>query len=234
MRVKSSRASPAPLVVAMPRKKLIRSDFLPYHVTARVNNREPFPIPLPQVWEILSKECLFRTLLGTLEFHAVTLMKNHLHMLLTTPFGDLGEAMRDFFGSVNRTILEKAGRTGRLFGSSYHQTLIDSGHYYSNVMKYVYRNPVKAGYCERVEDYEFSTIHGLVGLSQLPFPLFHPKCGYGINDSPEDPLRLLEWLNKPHSKEAQEAIQKALLRQKFGLAPERVSRKPVQLEIIEL
>lgn len=89
----------------MPRKLLYRSDFLPYHVTARTNNRETFKLPLEQLWQIIGDECLNLILVYEAEFHALVLMPNHFHLLLTVPKYDLGKVMSIFYRNPVRAKL---------------------------------------------------------------------------------------------------------------------------------
>src|SRR5690606_20442105 len=102
---------------------------------------------------------------------AVVLMPNHFHMILTVPMHDLGVVMNRLMTSVSRRANLFSGRTGHLFGGPYFWSLIASFRYYGHALKYVYRNPVKGGLCERVERYPFGSLHGLLGYSHLPFPI---------------------------------------------------------------
>ena len=208
----------------MPRKPLVRSDFLPYHVTARANNREEFPLPLRQVWKILSNECLNLTWVYGVEIHALVLMPNHFHLLLTVPQHDLGRVMNVFISSVTRMSNVTSGRSGHFFGAPYHWSLIKSSRYFGHALKYVYRNPVRAKICERVEDYQFSTLHGLLGLSHLPFPISSTRTGMEISLPSQECQEQLAWLNKPFSIEAESLIQKGLRKKLFDAVVDRKTR----------
>jgi REP element-mobilizing transposase RayT len=214
---------------AMPRKPLIRSDRIPYHVTARVNNREHFHLPLPQMWKIIGNECLNLHLVYAVEFHSVVMMPNHLHMLLTVPEHDLGVAMRGFMGYTTRTSNLISGRSGHLFGGRYYWSLVNSSRYYGHAYKYVYRNPVRAGLCERVEDYPYSTLQGSLGSGHLPFPLHLTRIAMELVLPSIESMEQLEWLNRPFPKEAEEMIQKGLRKREFGAIMDRKTRRPVEL-----
>ena len=54
---------------------------LPYHVTARANNRQEFPNGIEEFWRILRDECFFVSLIYGVEFHALVLMPNHFQMI---------------------------------------------------------------------------------------------------------------------------------------------------------
>jgi putative transposase len=196
----------------MSRKKLERSDVYPYHVTVRTNNREQFLLPLEKVWEIVGHECLFLSLIYGTEFQAVVLMPNHIHMILTVPQFDLGIVMNEFLKSISRTLNRLTGRTGHLFGSAHHRSIIKNSRYFGIVIKYVYRNPVKAGLCGKVEQYPFSTLHGLLGEAHLPFPISYSRMALESSLPAFEALHQLVWLNQPFPKEAEVLIRKALRR----------------------
>lgn len=200
----------------MPRKPLVRSQKLPYHVTARCNNREPFPLPLDRVWRELTDECFEANFFFDAQFHAIVLMPNHLHMLVSTPEKSIDIIMHQLFGSFSKTINRLSGRSGRLFGSRYHGSLVDSENYFACALKYVYRNPVKAGICARVEEYAYSSLQGLLGDQALPLPLYFPFERQGYLIVPEEPAAQLDWLNRPFRAEHEEAIRKGLKKTRFA------------------
>ena len=192
----------------MPRKKLIRSDIFPYHVTARTNNREAFHCPIEKAWDIFTHQCFEISLLFGARIHAFVLMPNHIHLLISTPQDDLGIVMKYWIGSGTKTLNQMSGRSGHVFGGSYHWSLVNSPIYYGHALKYVYRNPVKAKICESVEDYSYSTLSGLIGNQPLKFPVHYPF--QQANFLPADLGELAIWLNRPFKSEHQAAIQKGL------------------------
>ena len=96
----------------MPRKKFIQDDFCPYHVTARGNNKEPFPLDLKTLWSIFNSECLNQTITSGAEIHALVLMPNHFHLILTTPEDNLGVVMSKLLSYVTKEANLRAGRSG--------------------------------------------------------------------------------------------------------------------------
>lgn len=200
----------------MPRKKLIRSTTLPYHITARTNNREPFSCSLDQAWKCLTFALFETEILYGSRPHAFVLMPNHFHLLMSTPNEDLGVVMQRMMGSATKSINRVSGRTGRVFGAKYFQTLVDSPLYFAHAFKYIYRNPVRARLCETVEGYPLSTLACLGGERPLPMPLYYP---YGRSDLliiPKGPVEQLRWLNQPFRAEIEEAIRKSLTKTVFA------------------
>ncbi len=210
---------------AMAKTRLIRSSDLPYHVTARTNNREPFHLPMDQVWEILNDALLVNTWFFKIEVHAFVLMPNHFHLMLTTPAEDLGQVMNFFMSQVTIEMNRRSGRTGRVFGGPYHRTLIDSHRYFLNVYRYIYQNPVRAKLCARVEEYDFSTIERW--SVRAGFPVFVPSVVRGGIEERffESAERQLNWLNTPVSKRQAEFIQLGLRRQRFRVSSNKAERR---------
>jgi putative transposase len=213
----------------MPRKHLLKSPVLPYHVTARANNRENFPLDKAQLWKIIGNECLLLHLLYGVEFQSFVLMANHFHTIVTVPEYDLGIVMNHFMKSISRTVNLFSGRSGHVFGGPYHWSLINSTRYFSHAMKYVYRNPVRAKICENVEDYPYSTVQGLLGLAPLPFPLNYTRVGMEISFPSDEGPQQLEWLNTPFPKEAEALIRKGLHHRIFQDIIDPATRRPSEL-----
>lgn len=213
----------------MPRKLLQRNNSLPYHVTARANNRQEFPLKLRQFWEIVGNECLFLHIVYRVEFQAVVLMPNHFHMILTVPQHDLGIVMNEFMKSVSRRSNLLTGRSGHLFGGPYYWSLINNTRYYGHALKYVYRNPVRAKLCKKVEDYPYSTLFGLLGLGRLPVPICYTRVGMEISLPVEEGDRQLNWLNTPFPIEAEALIQRGLRKRLFDVMLDRKTRRPLEL-----
>lgn len=215
----------------MPRRNLIRNPVYPYHVVNRANNKEWFQLPAPETWKILADECYGVSIVCGARIHAFVMMSNHFHMIVSSPELDLGEIMQHYGSSVTRAYNRKSGRNGHLFGGRYRWSLIDSPIYYAHALKYVYRNPVKAGLCDRVEDYSFSSLHGLCGKSYLPFPV-SPLARETRHSGriPDEMDSLLSWLNTPYRAEDSECIRRALRRKVFTFPVDRKTRIPSHLE----
>ena len=180
----------------MPRKKLIRSSHHPYHVTARGNNREVFPLSLAETWQVMVKLLSETSELYGAQIHAFVLMPNHFHLLISTPERDLGAAMHYFMLSISKEMNARSGRSGRIFGARYHWSIIMSDAHYDCALKYVYRNPVKAGLAERVEHYPYSTLLQVLGHATNGVPL-RPHCGASDFIPNRNSEGFLEWLNEP-------------------------------------
>ncbi len=209
----------------MPQRRSRHSRESPYHVYHRSNNRELFPIPLDQLWAVIEQELFGLTIKFGIRIHAFVLMKNHFHLLLTSPEEEIGTVMRELLSSITRTVNLESGRIGHLFGGPYKASLVDNPIYYAIVLKYIYRNPVKGKACERVDDYPFSTLRYLLGRERMDIPLSLPLKGYGDELLPEDPILLTEWLNQASPSETDGIVRNALGKKVFKPAKNRFSRQ---------
>jgi putative transposase len=214
----------------MPRKKLIRSPELPYHLTARTNNRETFPGEMAYAWRTLTGELYLQQILHGLRIHALVLMPNHFHLLATSGERGIDLAMKEVLGSTTRILNTRTRRSGHLFGGRYFWSLIREPDYYAHALKYVLRNPVKAALSTTVSDYPLSTYSGQVGEVPLPVAITSPTRQI-LRLVPEDPEALDAWLNSAHPTELQEAIQKGLRRKEFTFAPQEDTRRKPQFTI---
>ena len=209
----------------MPRKLLERNSSVPYHVTARTNNREVFSAGLESTWETLSAEALIVSILYQAEFHALVLRPNHFHAIMTVPHHDLGRVMNTLMSSTTRILNTKTGRSGHVYGGPYHWSIIDSARYFGHALKYVYRNPVKAGLCLNAEDWKFSSLYGIVGNGHLPSPIHLTGPCMELGLPLESATELLGWLNRPFPKEAETLIQSGLRKRRFESVVNRNSRR---------
>lgn len=216
----------------MTRKNLIDSRDLPYHLTARANNKENFPGDLDFIWKTLTNELYLQTILHRIRIHAFVLMPNHFHLLATTPHVSIDRPMKEFLSSSTRIINTRYVRWGRIFGGKYHRSLIADPLYYAHALKYVYRNPVKAGLCDTVGEYRFSTFALQTGLGSIPVPLQSPlnEMNRLVPCSADSHETLEDWLNLPHRNEENLAIRKALKKKTFEIAVNRENRKKVILD----
>ncbi|MBC7397433.1 MAG: transposase [Bdellovibrionales bacterium] len=207
----------------------MRSDCFPYHVTARSNNKELFPGEQDLMWKVITSELYLLTLTHEIEIQSFVLMPNHFHLIITVPKADLGVVMNLLMSAVTKSVNYYTSRSGHVFGGPYFWSLITATRYYGHAFKYVYRNPVRARICDQVEEYRFSTLHGLLGQSALPFPLTYTRLGMEINlPEQENHNAWLDWLNRPFPMEAEKLIRKAMSLREMKTLLNRQSRKPVQ------
>jgi len=195
----------------MPRKKLIRTNEYAYHVTTRVNNKDWFYIHLSECWRLLSTFLIKGVEKYKVEIHAVVLLSNHLHTIFTTPNSNIDRFMQFVLSGFAAEVQKRSKRINHIFGTRYRWTLLPNPIALAYAYKYLYRNPVRAGICESVQDYPYSSLNSsLVPIVE------------GITDYwdyiPRNFQERLEWLNIPTPKEQEELIEKALKHQTFNFS----------------
>ncbi len=206
----------------MPRKILNETKDFPFHITNRSNNRDYFYIPLDCLWQIMLAQIKNLTIEYNIRTHAFILMSNHYHWVLSTPNLNLSNGMTHFHREVARKSNKHCGRINHFFGGRYKWCLIGEEDYYRNCLKYVYRNPVKAGICQTVQDYPYSS------LNQKPDQKLWQHIDF-FNPTENETVLDINWLNEAFSSEQDLAIQKGLRRRSFAL-PKDKCRKKIELD----
>ncbi|NBX77326.1 MAG: hypothetical protein EBQ92_12290 [Proteobacteria bacterium] len=208
----------------MPRARLIRTTQHPYHIVCRSNNREWFYIPVSNFWEILIEVLAREPVSSRLRVHGLVLMSNHFHLLASSIDGNLDEPMRYLLREVCREVNREASRINHVFGGPYKWSLITNTSYYLHCLKYIYRNPVNAQICERVEDYPFSTLTAHTAPEKVPFSLCHWKwAGDWLKWG--DFQSVLKWLNTPYPHGLNDYLKAALRHRKFEIPKNRNTRR---------
>ncbi|MEC9281589.1 MAG: transposase [Bdellovibrionota bacterium] len=177
----------------MPRLPLIYTHELPYHITARTNNQEWFQLPLREVWNIFTSNLRYINRKFGFQIHAFVLMNNHYHLIGTCSENhNLAEVMGVFQTITAKEINIKSGNINHVYGKRYRASLIGDQFYYGAALKYVFRNPVTAKLCPKVENWQYSTVSSFQLKSYAKIPI---SCHYF-----EKPLVLFEknlcsWFN---------------------------------------
>ncbi len=86
------------------------------------------------------------------EIHAYCLMSNHYHLLIHTPLGNLGRAMRHLNGVYTQRFNRSVGTDGPLFRGRYKAILVDADNYLLQVSRYIHRNPFESHLPQRMHD----------------------------------------------------------------------------------
>ncbi len=96
---------------------------------------------------------------------AYCLMSNHYHLLLHTPEGNLSRCMRHINGVYTQRYNRAKRHDGQLFRGRYKSILLDSDNYLTVLVRYIHRNPLRAGMVGRLEDYAWSSHNGYLSKS---------------------------------------------------------------------
>lgn len=138
-----------------------------YHVTARGNERK----------DVFKSERDREKFLFYLEsavlrygavIHSYCLMKNHYHLLLETPSGNLSQVMQHINGAYTNYFNAKRKRSGHLFQGRYKAILIEADEYALELSRYIHLNPVRAGASAVPDEYRWSSYRDYIGLREAP------------------------------------------------------------------
>jgi putative transposase len=91
------------------------------------------------------------------EIHAYCLMKNHYHLLIKTPRGNLSRAMRHINGVYTQHYNRDEKTDGPLFRGRYKAIIVDGDSYLLQVNRYIHLNPVAAKIAKKPEEYHWSS-----------------------------------------------------------------------------
>ena len=88
---------------------------------------------------------------------AYCLMPNHYHLLVQTPQANLSRSMRHINGVYTQRYNRRHGCDGQLFRGRYKSILVEADSYLLQLMRYIHKNPVKAGLAARPDGYAWSS-----------------------------------------------------------------------------
>lgn len=179
---------------------------------------------MEEAWEIMCRQLFFCHHAYRLKIHSFVLMRNHFHLLASTPDANLDKAMWNFMKETSYYLTRAGNRTNLTWGARHHRSVIGTSHYFMQAYKYVYLNPVKAGACRCAEEYPYSTLHGLLGQSKLLVPLEEDSILFG------DVEETLRWLNVIPEKKNWNLVRGAVRRSRFKLALDPSTNKESDLE----
>jgi REP element-mobilizing transposase RayT len=209
---------------AMAHSRFIPEEICPFHITARTNNQEPFPVSLEETWKIMEDYLHFIHHAFEVRVHAFVLMNNHFHLIATFPAFNLSPAMAYFMRETSRSLQNLSGNQNHVWGSRFYSSAILNHHYYLNAYKYVYQNPVRAAACDRPEEYEFSTLRGLMGRTRLAIPIEEDLTLFSDFEG------TLLWLATPACPQDSIAFRKALGKRICKVPVDRETGKISRLE----
>lgn len=139
-----------------------------YHVLARGNERRAI------FWDDGDRR-RFLELVAELDarFHwrilFYCLMSNHYHLLVKTPEPNLARGMRHLNGVYAQSFNRRHGRVGHLLQGRYGARLVEEDEHLLAVARYIVRNPVRAGLCDRPSDWRWSSQRETLGEEPARF-----------------------------------------------------------------
>lgn len=178
---------------------------------------------MKDVWCIFSRQLYFVSQAYSLKIHVFVLMENHFHLIASAPQGNLSEAMAFLLREVSREITRSSNRINQTWGGRFFRSRLGTYHYFMHAYKYVYRNPVEANLCKKVEEYKYSTLNGLLGFDHLLIPMAEDPLLF------ENVKSTLSWLNTAPLLADRLHIKTALKKAEFCLPkPRKNSENPLE------
>jgi len=140
----------------MPRKPRLHVPGGLYHVILRGNSRQDifFDTDDRRRWEALIGQGIDRY--GH-RIHAYCWMTNHVHLAVQCHADPLSRFMSFVASGYARRTNKKLHRSGHLFERRYRAILVQQDSYPQELVRYIHRNPLRAGIVPRPEDYRWSS-----------------------------------------------------------------------------
>ena len=138
-----------------------------YHVTTRGNERTDIYKSQRDREKFLSYLESASERYGAV-IHAFCLMRNHYHLLLETPQGNLSEIMQHINGAYTTYFNVKRKRAGHLFQGRFKAILVEADEYATELSRYIHLNPVRVGAVSKPEEYRWSSYCAYIGNVAKP------------------------------------------------------------------
>lgn len=127
-----------------------------YHVYHRGNNREAILARDQDKWYFLTLLEQAVDKFG-LEVFAYVVMRNHYHLGIRVGKISLSSIMHRINSKFGRHYNQEFSRSGHVFEGRYKAIPIMDDAYFLTVIRYIHQNPVRAGICDRVGEYRWSS-----------------------------------------------------------------------------
>ena len=101
-----------------------------------------------------------------LKVAAYCLMPNHYHLLLHTPDGNISRCMRHINGVYTQRFNRSHKKDGQLFRGRYKAVVVDNDSYLLEVLRYIHKNPLRAGIVKDAGDFAWSSHKGYVSRAK--------------------------------------------------------------------
>jgi putative transposase len=138
-----------------------------HHVTSRGNNRQAIFLDdgdRAMFFAILAR------VLGRVWWacHSFCLMTTHFHLLIETQDESLSFGMQRLNGEYAQSFNRRHGSIGHLFQDRFSSVMVARQSHALEVVRYIARNPVRAGLCNAPEDWIWSSHAATLGRRRAP------------------------------------------------------------------
>jgi REP element-mobilizing transposase RayT len=127
--------------------------------------------------------------------HSFVLMTTHYHLLLEVQDDALQPGMHALNGPYAQEFNRRWGRTGHLRGSPYSAKRIRDPMQFLGCVRYIARNPVEAGLCQRPGDWIWGSYRRCAGYDDVGFSFVTDEVVLAtLHDDRTKAIRLLRLL----------------------------------------
>jgi REP element-mobilizing transposase RayT len=102
------------------------------------------------------------------ETYAWVLLGNHFHLLIKTNSIETSKPLSQYFSNLfnayTKSYNKRYDRYGSLFVSPFKRIEITTDKYFKNLVHYIHNNPVHHGFCDRLQDYPWSSYGSIISL----------------------------------------------------------------------
>ena len=218
----------------MPRQARRKSESGIYHIMLRgINQQQIFEDSEDyEKFLLIFKDC---KAVSEYKLFAYCLMGNHIHLLIQEDKEPIEQVIKRLATRFVYWYNIKYQRVGHLFQDRFKSEPVEDDAYFMTVIRYIHQNPVKAGLCKNVREYEYSSYKNFFDNSNLidknfvlgiiPIELFEEFNTEITND------KCLEIEDKPIVRVTDEQAQKIILKySKCKTASEFLKLKSVSKE----
>ena len=151
----------------MARKPRIQYSGAFYHIIVRGNQRQNIFLEDADRLGYLERLGRYKKKYGFV-LYAYVLMSNHVHLLLETPKDPIARIMQVINFTYTQYFNKKYIKVGHLFQGRYKSYLCDKDSYLLGLVRYIHKNPVRAGLVKTPDEYPWSSQGEYVnGVSEL-------------------------------------------------------------------
>ncbi len=149
--------------------------------------------------------------LWEIKIGAYCLMTNHYHLLVQTPRGNLSRFMRHLNGVYTQRYNRTHDYDGQLFRGRYKAILVEEDNYLLELVRYIHRNPLRAGIVDKIEQYPWSSHHSYLSSEKSDWLLRDFILTMLSSDDGRSRKAYRQFLDKEDSEEISQIYEKKKL-----------------------
>src|SRR5262245_6472308 len=138
-----------------------------YHVMARGNNQQEICCDDKDYEYFLLRIDITLRCCGN-RVYAWCMMRNHFHLLVRSREFPISMLMQHLNSKYAQRFNVRYARVGHVFQGRFKSLIIERSTYFTRVLRYIARNPVRAGLVARPTEWQWSSCRGTAGLDDPP------------------------------------------------------------------